>query len=125
MSTDQIRRAGSLGRLARDPERFARARAQMPPPPVQAALDELTRALCDPSRRAIVQALRAGPLSVDDLGRLLGRPRPGTSQHLRILRELGIVEVERVGRARYYRLATASFARRVDRALGALEALAA
>jgi DNA-binding transcriptional ArsR family regulator len=114
-----------LARPARDPERFARARAQMPSATIRAALDELTRALCDPSRRTIIQALRAGPLSVDDLGRLVGRPRPGTSQHLRVLRELGIVEVERIGRARYYRLGTAPLARRIDRALGALEALAA
>jgi DNA-binding transcriptional ArsR family regulator len=109
----------------RDPDRLARARAQMPDPGVQAGLDELTRALCDPSRRLIVQALRAGPLSVDDLGRLVCRTRPGTSQHLRVLRELGVVEVERIGQARYYRLAAAPFAQRVDQALGALETLAA
>jgi DNA-binding transcriptional ArsR family regulator len=114
-----------LVRAARDPERVARAREQMPSAAIQAGLVELTRALCDPSRRAIIQALRAGPLSVDDLRLLVGRTTPGTSQHLRILRELGIVEAERVGTARYYRLGRTPLARRVERALGALEDLAA
>jgi DNA-binding transcriptional ArsR family regulator len=109
----------------RDPERIARARAQMPSAALQATLLEVTRALCDPSRRTIVQALRAGPLSVDDLRLLVGRTAPGTSQHLRILRELGIVEVEPVGTARYYRLAATPLARRVGRALEALEGLTA
>jgi DNA-binding transcriptional ArsR family regulator len=112
-------------RPARDPERVAQARARLPSAATQTALIELTRALCDPSRRTIVQALRAGPLSVDDLRLLVGRTTPGTSQHLRVLRELGIVEADRVGTARYYRLGTTAFARRVDRALGALESLAA
>jgi DNA-binding transcriptional ArsR family regulator len=115
----------TLVRLARDPHRVAQARARMPSATTQAVLVALTRALCDPSRRAIIQALRAGPLSVDDLRLLVGRTTPGTSQHLRILRELGIVEAERVGTARYYRLATGPFARQVDQALEALEALAA
>jgi DNA-binding transcriptional ArsR family regulator len=111
--------------LARDPERVAQAQAQMPSATTQAALGELTRALCDPSRRTIIQALRAGPLSVDDLRLLVGRTTPGTSQHLRVLRELGIVEAQRAGTARYYRLGAGPFARRVDQALEALEALAA
>jgi DNA-binding transcriptional ArsR family regulator len=118
MSVTSIRRP-------RDPERVDRAREQMPTAPVQASLVELTRALCDPSRRAIVQALRGGPLSVDDLALVVARPIAGTSQHLRVLRELGIVEAERCGRARYYRLGATPFAVRVARALGALEALAA
>jgi DNA-binding transcriptional ArsR family regulator len=112
-------------RPARDPERVAQAQSRMPSAATESALVALTRALCDPARRAIIQALRAGPLSVDDLRLLVGRTTPGTSQHLRVLRELGVVEAERAGTVRYYRLASTPFARQVDRALEALEELAA
>jgi ArsR family transcriptional regulator len=62
------------------------------------------RALCDPTRAQIVRALGVGPLAVTDLTRVIGRQRTVTSQHLRVLREAGLVEARRQGRSVYYRL---------------------
>ena len=62
------------------------------------------RAICDGTRAQIVCALSVGPLAVTDLTRVIGRPRTVTSQHLRILREAGLVETQRNGRWQYYRL---------------------
>ncbi|HEV8638737.1 MAG TPA: metalloregulator ArsR/SmtB family transcription factor [Chloroflexota bacterium] len=69
-----------------------------------AGLERLQKAVCEPIRAQIVRALGAGPLSVQALAHLLERPQPATSQHLRVLREVGVVEVERRGRRSYYNL---------------------
>jgi ArsR family transcriptional regulator, lead/cadmium/zinc/bismuth-responsive transcriptional repressor len=62
-------------------------------------------AICDPTRAQIVRALSIGPLPVTDLTRVIGRQRTVTSQHLRVLREAGLVETRREGRMVVYRLA--------------------
>jgi DNA-binding transcriptional ArsR family regulator len=62
-------------------------------------------AICDPTRAQIVRALGIGPLPVTDLTRVIGRQRTVTSQHLRVLREAGLVEARREGRTVVYRLA--------------------
>jgi DNA-binding transcriptional ArsR family regulator len=102
-----------------------RARAQLPEPRAQAELARLRRVLCDPVRCQIVRALRAGPLSVDELARVVERTPQGTSQHLRVLRELGVVEARPDGRARRYRLRAGGLAERVAQAARMLEELAA
>jgi DNA-binding transcriptional ArsR family regulator len=43
------------------------------------------------ARAQIIAALRGGPLAAGDLAELVARPGPATSQHLRVLRELGVV----------------------------------
>ena len=110
-----------------DPDcaRLARARAQLPDKQARAELARLTRVMCDPVRCQIVQALRAGPLSVVDLATVVERKTPGTSQHLRVLRELGIVEAQPAGRARYYHLRPSQLTERVERLVRALEEIAA
>lgn len=75
--------------------------------------------MCDPTRAQIARALGVGPLAVRDLTRVIGRSRTVTSQHLRVLREAGLVEASRDGRAVVYRL---SKARAVEVAQTALEA---
>jgi DNA-binding transcriptional ArsR family regulator len=62
-------------------------------------------ALGDPTRRAIFEQLRAGPHSVGDLARSLPVSRPAVSQHLRVLREAGLVSDRKDGTRRLYRLA--------------------
>jgi DNA-binding transcriptional ArsR family regulator len=62
--------------------------------------------LCDPTRLNIVRALRAGPLAASDIAHLLDRTRSATSQHLRVLREVGAVVAERKGNVIRYRLGT-------------------
>jgi len=61
-------------------------------------------ALGDPTRLAIVEYLIEGPLAVVDLARELPVTRPAVSQHLRILKDAGLVIDERVGNRRIYRV---------------------
>ncbi len=66
-------------------------------------------ALSDPTRRAIVEALRDAPQPVGQLARGLPVSRPAVSQHLRVLSDAGLVTVEPRGTARIYRLAPKGF----------------
>jgi DNA-binding transcriptional ArsR family regulator len=61
-------------------------------------------AVAEPRRRAILDVLAGGERPVGDLVRLLGVPQPQVSKHLRVLREVGAVEVRDDGRRRLYRL---------------------
>jgi DNA-binding transcriptional ArsR family regulator len=61
-------------------------------------------AVAEPTRRAILDALATGERPVGDLVRLLGVAQPQVSKHLRVLREVGAVEVRDDGRRRLYRL---------------------
>src|SRR3990172_132879 len=62
------------------------------------------RAVADPTRRAIIDLLSNSDCSVVELARPFRISRPAVSQHLRVLRDAGLVEVGRVGRERRYRL---------------------
>jgi DNA-binding transcriptional ArsR family regulator len=61
-------------------------------------------ALGDPTRRAIVELLAAGPSPVGRLADRLPVSRPAVSQHLRVLKEAGLVSSDAVGTRRLYRL---------------------
>jgi DNA-binding transcriptional ArsR family regulator len=61
-------------------------------------------AVAEPRRRQIVDALAAGERPVNDLVRALGLNQPQVSKHLRVLREVGVVDVRDEGRQRLYRL---------------------
>ena len=61
-------------------------------------------ALADPTRRAIFERLREGPLPVGELARGLPVSRPAVSQHLRVLKEAGLVSERRNGTRRLYRI---------------------
>src|SRR5919201_7033367 len=61
-------------------------------------------AVAEPRRRAILDVLAAGERPVNDLVRLLGLAQPQVSKHLRVLREVGAVDVRDHGRQRLYRL---------------------
>ena len=63
--------------------------------------------MCEPTRTQIVRALSAGPLSVGDLASILRRSKSATSQHLRVLRDAGVVSARRTGRVVNYSLTTA------------------
>jgi DNA-binding transcriptional ArsR family regulator len=68
-------------------------------------LQPVREVICEPTRTQIVRALSAGPLSVGDLAAILDRSKSATSQHLRVLRDGGIVTARRRGRAVIYSLA--------------------
>jgi DNA-binding transcriptional ArsR family regulator len=61
-------------------------------------------AVAEPRRRQILDALAGGERPVNDLVRLLGLAQPQVSKHLRVLREVGVVDVREHGRQRLYRL---------------------
>ena len=61
-------------------------------------------AVAEPRRRQILDVLAEGERPVNDLVALLGVAQPHVSRHLRVLREVGLVEVRDEGRHRLYRL---------------------
>jgi DNA-binding transcriptional ArsR family regulator len=61
-------------------------------------------AVAEPRRREILDLLAGGERPVNDLVRLLGLAQPQVSKHLRVLREVGVVDVRDQGRQRLYRL---------------------
>jgi DNA-binding transcriptional ArsR family regulator len=61
-------------------------------------------AVAEPRRRQILDLLADGERPVNDLVRVLGLAQPQVSKHLRVLREVGAVDVRDEGRQRLYRL---------------------
>jgi DNA-binding transcriptional ArsR family regulator len=61
-------------------------------------------AVAEPRRRQILDALAGGERAVNDLVAVLGLAQPQVSKHLRVLREVGAVQVREAGRQRLYRL---------------------
>ena len=61
-------------------------------------------AVAERRRRQILDVLVGGERAVNDLVRVLGLPQPQVSKHLRVLREVGVVDVRDQGRQRLYRL---------------------
>jgi DNA-binding transcriptional ArsR family regulator len=61
-------------------------------------------AVAEPRRREILDALAGGERPVNELVHLLGLAQPQVSKHLRVLREVGAVDVRDEGRQRLYRL---------------------
>ena len=61
-------------------------------------------AVAEPCRRQILDVLARGELAVNDLVGTVGLPQPQVSKHLRVLREVGAVDVRHAGRQRVYRL---------------------
>ena len=79
----------------------------MPKPKVN--IDRVFHALGDPTRRAIVDRLSNGPLSVSALATPLDITLTAVVQHLQILEEGGLVHTEKTGRVRTCRIETAGF----------------
>ena len=61
-------------------------------------------AVAEPRRREILEVLVGGERPVNDLVHVLGLAQPQVSKHLRVLREVGAVDVREDGRQRLYRL---------------------
>lgn len=61
-------------------------------------------ALANPSRRRLLDLLRTGPQPVKELAARFDMQRPSVSEHLKVLRDAGLVSEERRGRERVYRV---------------------
>jgi DNA-binding transcriptional ArsR family regulator len=59
-------------------------------------------ALADPTRRAVFERLRRGPRPVVEIARGLPVSRPAVSQHLRVLKDAGLVRERREGTRNFY-----------------------
>ena len=78
--------------------------------PVSAEADReryaaIGRALADPKRLCVLESLAIGELSVSDLSTRVGCQVPNMSQHLAVLRNVGLVTSRREGNTIFYRLA--------------------
>ena len=76
---------------------------------VKPGIDRVFHALGDPTRRAIVARLCAGPLSVSLLASPLKISLTAVAQHLQVLQESGLVHTEKVGRVRTCRIEMSGF----------------
>lgn len=68
------------------------------------SLDSAFAALSDRTRREVVGLLGKRPRRAGELASAFAVSRPAVSRHLRVLREAGLVEAEKVGRVQIYRL---------------------
>jgi len=73
-------------------------------PLVDAYLNTGLDALGDATRMAIFQKLAAGPIAVNEIARTMPVSRPAVSQHLRVLKDAGLVTDSKDGTRRLYRL---------------------
>jgi DNA-binding transcriptional ArsR family regulator len=67
-------------------------------------IDRVFHALGDPTRRAMVERLSQGPVSVSSLAKPLAITLAAVIQHLQILEESGLIHTEKVGRVRTCRV---------------------
>jgi DNA-binding transcriptional ArsR family regulator len=81
-----------------------RARRRIERSSLHTGLKRVRSVLCEDARLRIVEALEEGEMTVGELAQAIGRQIPATSQHLRILRDLGIVEGQRRRSTVAYRL---------------------
>jgi DNA-binding transcriptional ArsR family regulator len=89
-----------------------------------ALLQPVREVICEPTRTQIVRVLSAGPISVGDLASILDRSKSATSQHLRVLRDGGIVSARRRGRVVMYSLTPAPMVQAAVRVLDTAATLA-
>ena|SRR5450631_4332499 len=65
---------------------------------------DVYRAIADPTRRAILDRLRAGPANAGALAADFQSSRPSISKHVKVLREVNLVVETRAGRERYFEI---------------------
>jgi DNA-binding transcriptional ArsR family regulator len=87
-----------------DPAAAMTAERQMLTPRNEKRMRALLEGICDPTRIKIVRALRDTTLAASDLANVVGKNRSVTSQHLRVLRELGAIIAKRKGNVVRYTL---------------------
>jgi DNA-binding transcriptional ArsR family regulator len=74
------------------------------------AYQAVLEALADPTRREVFERLRSGPLPVVEIARGLPVSRPAVSQHLRVLKDAGLVSDRADGNRRLYQVETPALA---------------
>jgi len=82
---------------------------------------ETIKTLANPRRLEIIHILATGPREVGRLAAEMGVSQPNVSQHLAVMKSVGIVEAERVGREIRYRLADPDVVAACDLMRGVLQ----
>jgi len=72
-------------------------------------LSDAFAAIADPNRRHLLEELRRGPKTVNQLASGLPVSRPAVSQHLKVLLDAGLVSAKSEGTRRVYAVSTAGF----------------
>ena len=107
-----------------DPQAVRAASEKMLPVHDEHRMEQLLGALCDPTRVKIVQALSDNnTLAAGDLAHVIGRSRSATSQHLKVLKEIGAVSSERNGNVVRYTLAPDVNGEVIEQAVSAFDRL--
>ncbi len=75
---------------------------------------ELCKSLSNPKRLHLIQELRTGEKTVGELAETLGLKQSNTSQHLAILRKIGLISPRKEGNTVYYRLVSTKIAEACD-----------
>jgi ArsR family transcriptional regulator len=108
---------------ALDPRGVQAAAEAMPDPAGEQRIAKKLESICSPVRVKILRALAQSELAAGDLAIVIGRSASATSQHLRVLRDAGVVTSSRRGNIVRYRLVSglssdvlATFAMRLDAA---------
>ncbi len=107
-----------------DPSAVASAERQMLPPREDRRMRELLDVMCDATRVKIVRSLReSNTMAAGDLAHVIGRSRSATSQHLKVLRDVGAVVSRRNGNVVRYSLAPDLTGQVIERACAAFDEL--
>ena len=107
-----------------DPGAVASAERQMLAPREERRMRQLLEALCDATRVKIVRALSEdNTMAAGDLAHVIERSRSATSQHLKVLRDLGVVVGQRNGNVVRYSLAPDVTGQVIENAVAAFDEL--
>ena len=74
----------------------------------------ICKAIADPKRLLIINELRNGPLTVNEIAESLDLSQSNTSQHLAVLRERGVVSADRDGASVFYSLRSKKVLKAID-----------
>src|ERR687897_485476 len=104
-----------------DPAAVKTAEKSLLTPRNERRMKELLEALCDPTRVKIVRALRETTLAAGDLAHVINRSRSATSQHLKVLRDIGVVVPKREGNIVRYTLSAEVSGHVIEEAVSAFD----
>ena len=108
-----------------DPAAVKAAEKSLLTPHNERKMKELLEALCDPTRVKIVRALRETTLAAGDLAHVINRSRSATSQHLKVLRDIGVVIPARNGNIVRYKLSEEVSGQVIEDAVAAFDQMQA
>lgn len=104
-----------------EPEPSAGKAVPLVAPALDLVLARIRKVLCEPARFEIIRVLRDADLSVNQIAALIRRAPSATSQHLRVLRDLGVVEGQRSGTTIYYHLRPGPATSQVESVIDVIE----